>query len=210
MNSLPDSKHPITVYKEGELTKLKSGLSKEDQEIATRLQHLKASKQSDTSEDEIRARLAKLKGTDINPPNSNAVYVKPAEADAIQEQNLLKQMSEELDLEKDMPNPDDELAARLAKLKGVDVEQIKNPGKGLNKKPEGLAKPIEKEIDLEKFMSKESGGSSNKVNDEIVEEELNKEIASINKELSEMKAARQSKTNDEESDEQGWYIRKFS
>ena len=42
LNSLPDQKHPVTVYHEGEMTKLKRGLSQEDQEIANRLQNLKS------------------------------------------------------------------------------------------------------------------------------------------------------------------------
>ena len=41
MESLPDSKHPVTVYKDGAIAKLKFGLPPEDQQIADRLEKLK-------------------------------------------------------------------------------------------------------------------------------------------------------------------------
>ena len=42
LNSLPDqNKHPVTVYKDGAIAKLKFGLAPEDQQIADRLQNLK-------------------------------------------------------------------------------------------------------------------------------------------------------------------------
>ena len=34
-----------------------------------------------------------------------------------------------------MPNPDEELEERLARLKGVDVDQVRHPGKGLANDP---------------------------------------------------------------------------
>ena len=201
LNSLPDAKHPITVYKEGEITKLKSGLSKEDQEIADRLQNLKSPPKASEleTEEEIRARLAKLKGTTemVQKPsgtNKSAIYTKPSEADFIQQQKLLKQMSEQLELEKDMPNPDDELATRLAKLKGVDVETIKHPGKGLDKKPEQSDQSKGENFDLAPFLSTKDFKSSNTEN--IDEETLAKDIDSINKELSEMRKKRETKVKD--------------
>ena len=203
LNSLPDTKHPITVYKEGEITKLKSGLSKEDQEIADRLQHLKSPpKESELeTEEEIRARLAKLKGIEIVQPgtsaNKTAIYTKPSEADFVQQQKLLKQMSEELELEKDMPNPDDELATRLAKLKGVDVESIKHPGKGLDKKPDNQQSK-EENFDLAPFLSKDFKSSNT---ENIDEETLAKDIDSINKELSEMRKKRENKAKNKSDKE---------
>ena len=42
LNSLPESKHPVTVYKDGAVAKLRFGLPAQDQEIADRLQQLKS------------------------------------------------------------------------------------------------------------------------------------------------------------------------
>ena len=215
LESLPESKHPITVYKEDEISKLKSGMPAEDQELANRLQHLKATPNSQQacesiSEDEISSRLAKLKGVDVeiikNP--GKGLATKPNDSSklpkVVQEQNLIKQMSAEVELEKNLPNPDDELATRLAILKGVDVDQIKNPGKGLDEKP--ISKQSKgPDIDLEQFLSKE-GGYSKESNEEMDEKELAKEIDSINKELSDMKKSatgNESKTeNTDSSDEE--------
>ena len=207
LNSLPDPSFKVTIYKDNEITKLKSGLSAEDQEIADRLQQLKASQKqpSEETEEEISVRLAKLKGVDIeqikNPGKGlakNPVHSNVAKSDVFQEQDLLKQMSDELELEKNMPNPDDELAARLAKLRGVDVDIIKNPGKGLDKKPSSTENQSnEKDIDLDQFLPKD-GKSDGKLDENINDDELAKDIVSINKELSEMKAKRQHlKTNQE-------------
>ena len=42
LNSLPEAKHPVTVYKDGTVAKLRFGLPAQDQEIADRLQQLKS------------------------------------------------------------------------------------------------------------------------------------------------------------------------
>ena len=42
LNSLPEAKHPVTVYKDGNVAKLRFGLPAQDQEIADRLQQLKS------------------------------------------------------------------------------------------------------------------------------------------------------------------------
>ena len=131
--------------------------------------------------------------------NKAAIYTKPSEADFVQQQKLLKQMSEQLELEKDMPNPDDELATRLAKLKGVDVETIKHPGKGLDKKPEQSDQSKGENFDLAPFLSTKDFKSSNTEN--IDEETLAKDIDSINKELSEMRKKRENKAKNKSDKE---------
>ena len=42
LHSLPDAQHPVTVYKDGSVAKLRFGLPPQDQEIADRLQNLKS------------------------------------------------------------------------------------------------------------------------------------------------------------------------
>lgn len=134
LNSLPDVKHPVTVYKEGEIAKLKFGLPPEDQEIATRLENLRKDESSGqetaVSEDDIKARLDKLRGVDEST-KSTMPKISAPQPNAVQADTLMQQMSDEVALDKSMPNPDEEIEERLAKLKGVEVDQVRCPGKGL-------------------------------------------------------------------------------
>ena len=65
----------------------------------------------------------------------NILVAKPAESSTVQADKLFQQIGEQIEIEKNMPNPDDELEERLARLKGVDVEQVRHPGKGLDTDP---------------------------------------------------------------------------
>merc|ERR1712241_319158 len=112
LHSLPDAQHPVTVYKDGAVAKLRFGLPPQDQEIADRLQHLK-SKTGDeatgeVSEDEIRARLNKLQGVDRTATTSlggqqNILVAKPAESSTVQADKLFQQIGEQIEIEKNMP-----------------------------------------------------------------------------------------------------------
>ena len=78
-----------------------------------------------------------------------------------------------------MPNPDDELEKRLAKLKGVEVDQVRHPGKGLDNDPGGSAQ--EDSLLLHDHSSYTIIHSTGEDQDEA---ELAKEITNINKEVS--------------------------
>ena len=138
---------------------------------------------NDESEDAIRARLAKLKGIpETQPSNQNILLSKPVKPSPLQEKDLLDQMQDEIELEKSMPNPDEELETRLAKLKGVDVEAIRRPGKGLDNKP-SIKTETGPDIDPEAFLHDHSAYSA-KTSGEVSDTELMKEITNLNKEVS--------------------------
>ena len=130
------------------------------------------------STEELQAKLARLKGTDVSSLNATpSTIVKPVEPIAVQEDDLLKQVCDQITLEKDMPDPDDEIAERLAKLKGVDVGHIKHPGQGLDQQASGAADPkVELDDstlhDHSDYTLQEDDGS------------LLQEIAEVNKEVS--------------------------
>ena len=151
--------------------------------------HLKAifsslrNPENDQSEDEIRARLAKLKGIPeaaISSSSQNVLVSKPVKPSPLQEKDLLEQMQAEIELEKNMPDPDEELEQRLARLKGVDVETVRHPGKGLDKQPTVKTEP---EIDPEAFLHDHSNYII-RAPKNVTDEDLNKEITGINKEVS--------------------------
>merc|ERR1712113_1320553 len=97
------------------------------------------------------------------------------------------------------PNPDDELEERLARLKGLDVEQVRHPGKGLE------TDPLENKEDSLLLHDHSSYTIVN--SGEEHEEGLAKEIFEINKELALMRknkvdaAAKKVNVADSSSDE---------
>jgi len=189
LNSLPEAKHPVTVYKDGNVAKLRFGLPAQDQEIADRLQQLKSAgnqPNNEESEEEIRARLNRLRGVDEKPEGAssqqNILITKPDQPAVIQADHLLKQIGEQVVIERDIPNPDEELEERLAKLKGVEVGQIRHPGKGLDNDPGGSAH--EDSLLLHDHSSYTIIHSTVEDQDEA---ELAKDITNINKELASMK-----------------------
>ena len=135
---------------------------------------------AEVSEDEIRARLNKLQGVDRTATTSlggqqNILVAKPAESSTVQADKLFQQIGEQIEIEKNMPNPDDELEERLARLKGVDVEQVRHPGKGLDTDPLDTKEDSLLLHDHSSYTIVNSG--------EEHEEGLAKEIFEINKEV---------------------------
>lgn len=161
LNSLPEVKHPVTVYKEGQMAKLKFGLPPEDQEIANRLENLRKAEATESetvvSEDDIKARLDKLRGIESVSSQSTMPKIAKAQPDTVQADTLMQQMSDEVALDKSMPNPDEEIEERLAKLKGVEVDQVRHPGKGLSNIPDhaDYTNDNPEDIDFDVFMAKE-------------------------------------------------------
>ena len=77
-----------------------------------------------------------------------------------------------------MPNPDEELEERLARLKGVDVDQVRHPGKGL------ANDPLETSQDDSLLLHDHSSYTIVNTGDDQDPEGLVKEVSNINKEVS--------------------------
>ena len=77
-----------------------------------------------------------------------------------------------------MPNPDEELEKRLARLKGVDVDQVRHPGKGL------ANDPLETSQDDSLLLHDHSSYTIVNTGDDQDPEGLVKEVSNINKEVS--------------------------
>ena len=138
---------------------------------------------NEESEEEIRARLNRLRGVDEKPEGAssqqNILITKPDQPAVIQADHLLKQIGEQVVIERDIPNPDEELEERLAKLKGVEVGQIRHPGKGLDSDPGGSAHE-----DSLLLHDHSSYTIIHSTVDDQDEAELAKDITNINKEVS--------------------------
>jgi len=111
-------------------------LGPEDQKIADRLSALHKERQEMAnmpSEEEVRDRLDKLKGVPSSRPTATAHYQPPDTRSSVQRSDdLMTALSAEVELEARMPvlSPDQEIAARLAKLRGEAapaVSQAKTP-----------------------------------------------------------------------------------
>jgi hypothetical protein len=77
-----------------------------------------------------------------------------------------------------MPNPDEELEKRLARLKGVDIDQVRHPGKGL------ANDPLETSQDDSLLLHDHSSYTIVNTGDDQDPEGLVKEVSNINKEVS--------------------------
>ncbi len=136
------------------MDRLRKGLSVEDQKIVDRLEQLhrdrKASEQM-PSDKEMADRLAKLKGVPQQPQQQGggAFYVRPdTRVDAARTEDLLRQMGEEVRMDETTgaaADPTDEIAERLAKLKGVAKEHVAAPKEVLPEEEEEL--PSDEEAD---------------------------------------------------------------
>ena len=140
----------------------------------------------DESEDAIRARLAKLKGIPENTSsNKNVLLSQPAKPNPLQEKDLIDQLQAEIELEKNMPDPDEELEERLAKLKGVDVETVRHPGKGFDRKPAGAAGASSADdVDPMSILHDHSDYSSKNAEGHANDKDLMNDISSVTKEVS--------------------------
>ena len=129
----------------------------------------------DQTEDQINQRLNKLRGVDDNQVPKTYQQTTVIHAD-----DLLAQMEEQIAIEKDLPDPNTEIEERLAKLRGVDVDQVRNPGRGLDNKPPGRSVTT---IKVEPEMLLHDHSSYTMPTDED-DESLSKDISDINQEVS--------------------------
>ncbi|KAJ9585681.1 hypothetical protein L9F63_002471 [Diploptera punctata] len=123
------SRPPITVYRQdSRIQKLKAGLTEADRDIVERLEKLKEERKKEPvpSEEEVARRLSALKGEDPERTGADKKnYVAP-DTRSSQEKadSLIEQYTEETELEKRQPDPADEIAERLAKLRGLDTSSV--------------------------------------------------------------------------------------
>ena len=117
------------------MDRLRKGLSVEDQKIVDRLEQLHRDRKTSEkmpSDREMADRLAKLKNVpspseedEERPGQGRSFYAKPdTRADAAKTEDLLKQMGEEVSMDAQAGggvDPTEEIAERLAKLKGFKV-----------------------------------------------------------------------------------------
>lgn len=132
------AKRPITVFRQSsKYSDLKSGLSKEDQEIIERLEKLKedSSRQAPPSEQEIKRRLAVLQGRDESACSKTSNFPKVSKKSEQEEiEDLLKQCKDEsavdCSYESDLKLSIEGLEKRFQNLKG-DSQSLSGSSKGL-------------------------------------------------------------------------------
>jgi len=136
-------KTPITVYRQNsKIANLRRGLSQDDQAIVDRLEKLKKErkeKEQATTDSEVAERLAKLKGVKAVEDDDKPFYKAPdTRTEAEKTKDLLEAANEEIQL--DMKNktlsPEDDISARLAKLRG---QEAPVPSSERNKLPDPLS-----------------------------------------------------------------------
>ncbi|RUS88182.1 hypothetical protein EGW08_004079 [Elysia chlorotica] len=99
-------------------------LSKEDREIAMRLEKLKEDKKVTVSDTDLNARLAKLKGETYNPDKKPVAYQPPDRRTQIEQvDDLLEQLCEEVEIDSLRPDPVKDVEARLAHLRYGGTEE---------------------------------------------------------------------------------------
>lgn len=136
-------KAPITVYRQNsKIANLRRGLSQDDQAIVDRLEKLKKErkeKEQATTDSEVAERLAKLRGVKAVQDDDKPFYKAPdTRTEAEKTKDLLEATNEEIEL--DMKNktisPEDDISARLAKLRG---QEAPVPSSERNKYPDPLS-----------------------------------------------------------------------
>jgi len=119
---------PITVYRQNsKIANLRRGLSQDDQGIVDRLEKLKEERKENekaTTDSEVAERLAKLKGSKTIDDDNKPFYQAPTnKTEAEKTKDLLEATNDEIQL--DMKNrklsPEDDISARLAKLRGQEA-----------------------------------------------------------------------------------------
>lgn len=126
---------PVIVYTENrKMASLRRGLSTDDQKILDRLQKLqKERKEKDNapSDSDLKDRLDKLKdikpSSRPQPPNSGTAFYKPPDNRSEEEQTrrLMEGVTREVEIDASQPTPEQDIALRLAKLRGMDLEKVK-------------------------------------------------------------------------------------
>nr|ACO11410.1 Zinc finger FYVE domain-containing protein 19 [Caligus rogercresseyi] len=131
------------IYKDSpsdtKMAKLRRGLSLEDQQIVNRLQRLHEERVSlkkrrcsqpveqQPCDDEIAQRLAKLRGQEGTQSSSKAsstpVQEPDKRTDVEKEEGLIQEAKDRIRLEANKPDPDAEIASRLAKLRGENAQK---------------------------------------------------------------------------------------
>jgi len=130
----PPPPNPITVYmgqsQDSRMGRLKRGLSKEDTAIAERLEQLKKDRKASMdlpSEAEMAERLAKLKGVEYaaaghSRPAADERALKGVKTDlrpdVVRTDDLVKAVTAEVAIDAKRQRPEDEVAERLARLRG--------------------------------------------------------------------------------------------
>jgi len=136
-------KAPITVYKENtKIANLRRGLSQDDQAIVDRLEKLKKErkeKEQATTDTDVAERLAKLKGVKPVEDDDKPFYKAPdTRTEAEKTKDLLEAANSEihLDNKNKVLSPEDDISARLAKLRG---QEAPVPSSERNKLPDPLS-----------------------------------------------------------------------
>lgn len=115
----PPQEAPITIYPGPSSSN--ANLSKADLEIAQRLESLrKRSNENIPTEEEMASRLAQIKGLPADHYNRpQAAYQRPdTRTNVERSDDLLTQVMSEVAIDAAVPKPEDELEARLARLRG--------------------------------------------------------------------------------------------
>ncbi|KFM60159.1 Zinc finger FYVE domain-containing protein 19, partial [Stegodyphus mimosarum] len=193
-------KQSYSVDSASAMSGLKTQWSNEkDKEIAERLQKLKREriKEDLPSEMEIEERLAKLKGMDPSKYKAPPIQVyRPSRRQTSVEQaeDLMMQVTEEVQLDSKLIKPEDEIAARLARLRDevpekMEVEEKLSTEQGAS----------QDEIDLEKSHS--AFQSENELLSKLASKEL-KEVITDPEYQKLVSSMQHSKETEHESDEE--------
>lgn len=136
--------------------------NEKDKDIAERLQKLKRERIKDDipSETEIETRLAQLKGMDPDKYKAPPIQVfRPPDKRTSfeQTQDLMQQLKEEADLDSRLVKPEDEIAARLARLRDEPKKEAESPDvdqvmQMFQKDPEAAMKAL-KQMGHEKLLA---------------------------------------------------------
>lgn len=99
-------------------------LSKEDREIAMRLEKLKEGRKVDVSDADLNARLAQLKGQTYNPEKKPIAYQAPDRRTQVEQvDDLLEQLCEEVEIDSLRPDPVKDIESRLTHLRQGPVNE---------------------------------------------------------------------------------------
>lgn len=137
-------KAPITVYRQNsKIANLRRGLSQDDQAIVDRLEKLKIERKENekaTTDTEVAERLAKLKGSKMVVANDDKPFYQApnTKTEAEKTKELLEATNDEiqLDIKTRTISPEDDICARLAKLRG---QEALVPSTEINKLPDPLS-----------------------------------------------------------------------